>query len=106
MNEQQYHQMVDTLFLKIEAWLEDTNEEIDFDSQEGILTITFEQGDCLVLSRQASLQEVWLASKQGAYHFKRVDEMWVTKHHQTLIQTIADCAKQAGAILDVTKMTF
>jgi len=106
MNEQQYHQMVDTLFLKIEAWLEDSDESIDFDSQEGILTITFEQGDCLILSRQASLQEVWLAAKQGAFHFRLEQETWVTKHRQTLVQTIADCAKHAGVTLNVTKMTF
>lgn len=106
MNEQQYHQMVDTLFLKIEAWIEDSDETIDFDSQEGILTITFEHGDCLILSRQTSLQEVWLASKQGAYHFQLSQGSWVTKHQQTLIPTLADCARQSGLILDVTKITI
>jgi CyaY protein len=106
MNEQQYHQMVDTLFLKIESWLENAEEELDFDSQEGILTITFEQGDCLVLSRQTSLQEIWLAAKQGAYHFRLHQGVWVTKNQQTLIETIADCAKHAGLTLDVTKITF
>ncbi|MGE3318330.1 MAG: iron donor protein CyaY [Candidatus Berkiella sp.] len=106
MNEQQYHQTVDTLFLKIEAWLEDSDEMVDFDSQEGILTITFEQGDCLILSRQAALQEVWLASKQGAFHFRLHQEGWVTKHQQTLAQVLADCAKDAGLVLDVTKMTI
>jgi CyaY protein len=105
MNEQQYHQIVDALFLKIEAWLEESGEEIDFDSQEGILTITFMQGDCLILSRQAAIQEVWLAGKKGAYHFLQQQGSWVTKHQQTLIQVIADCAKMAGHALDVTKMT-
>lgn len=106
MNEQQYHQTVDTLFLKIEAWLEDSDETVDFDTQEGILTITFEQGDCLVLSRQATLQEIWLASKQGAYHFTLHQGVWVTKHQQTLTQVLADCANSAGLILDVTKVTI
>lgn len=106
MNEQQYHQTVDTLFLKIEAWLEDSDDMVDFDSQEGILTITFEQGDCIILSRQAALQEVWLASKRGAYHFSLKQGSWVTKHQQTLVQIMADCAFDAGLVLDVTKMTI
>lgn len=105
MNEQLYHQTVDTLFLAIEAWLEESGEDIDFDSQEGILTITFLQGDCLILSRQAPLQEVWLASKQGAYHFQLQQGTWVTQHQETLAQVIADCAKHAGITLDVNKMT-
>lgn len=105
MNEQLYHQTVDTLFLKIEAWLEESDEDIDFDSQEGILTITFLQGDCLILSRQAVLQEVWLASKQGAYHFQLQQGRWVTKQQAALAQVIADCAKQAGLTLDVNKLT-
>ncbi len=105
MNELEYHQIVDTLFLKIEAWIEESHQEIDFDMQEGILTITFPGVNDLVLSKQPALREVWLACAQGAFHFQYHEGNWLSKHQESLISVIADCAKQANFFLDVTKIT-
>lgn len=106
MNELEYHQMVDTLFLKIEAWLEASDQEIDFDAQEGILTITFPGANDLILSRQPALQEVWLACAQGAFHFQYHQGNWMSKNQEMLIPVLVDCAKQANLHLDITKMTL
>lgn len=104
MNELEYHQMVDTLFLKIEAWLEASDQDIDFDAQEGILTIAFPGANDLILSRQPVLQEVWLACAQGAFHFQYHQGNWRSKNQETLISVLADCAKQANLRLDITKI--
>lgn len=106
MNEHQYHQMVDALFLKIEAWLENSEQDIDFDTQEGILTIAFAKGDTLILSRQAPLQEVWLAAAQGAFHFQYHQEEWITKRQERLAEILVVCAKQANVVLDINEFTI
>ncbi|HRE31280.1 MAG TPA: iron donor protein CyaY [Candidatus Berkiella sp.] len=106
MNEHQYHQIVDALFLKIEAWLENSEQDIDFDSQEGILTITCSGDDAIILSRQAPLQEVWLASKQGAFHFQYHQGEWITARQEKLAEVLAACAKQADVVLDINEFTI
>ncbi|MCS5712704.1 iron donor protein CyaY [Candidatus Berkiella aquae] len=106
MNEHQYHQMVDALFLKIEAWLETSEQDIDFDSQEGILTISFAMGGTVILSRQAPLQEVWLACVQGAFHFQYHQGEWVTLRQEKLAEILVACAKQANVVLDINEFTI
>lgn len=89
MNEQQFHSEVDKLFLKIEEWLEEKDDAIDFESHTGILTITLPKGSQLVLSRQATLQEIWLASTFGAFHFHQINADWVTREGQELWATLS-----------------
>lgn len=97
MNEQQYHERVDQLFLAIEQWLEDSSEEIDFESQQGILTILLPSGTPLILSRQAVLQEVWLASSQGAYHF-RLEKEWISTQGEPLLPLLVEIIQQQANI--------
>ncbi|MFI4938134.1 MAG: iron donor protein CyaY [Candidatus Berkiellales bacterium] len=89
MDEQQFHAEVDALFLEVEKWLEDNNQDIDFESQEGRLTIITPQGSQLILSRQTPLREIWLAAKSGAYHFQKIQAQWCTQQGQTLFALLA-----------------
>lgn len=100
MNEQQFHDQVDTLFLNIEQWLEQADAVLDFETAQGILTITLPQASQLILSRQSALQEVWLATPLGAYHFS-YRQKWLTKTNQELITLLQDIIQQkANIILD------
>ncbi|MGD9591041.1 MAG: iron donor protein CyaY [Candidatus Berkiella sp.] len=102
MNEQQYHDTVDDLFLAIEHWLEKASAELDFETQQNILTITLPQGEALIFSKQAFLQEVWLATPLGAYHFHLATH-WQTKQGQSLIHVLAQSIEQiAHIVLDPT----
>lgn len=91
MNEKAYHTKLDRLFLELEEALETASPELDWDLQEGILTITLPQGSQLILSRQSSSQELWLASPTGAFHFRDTEQGWLTKKGESLtamLQTI------------------
>jgi CyaY protein len=69
MNEREFHEKADKVFLAIEQWVEEIDKDIDIESQEGILTLTLPQGNQVLLSCQTALNELWLASKLGAFHF-------------------------------------
>jgi CyaY protein len=104
MQEPYFHAEVDKLFLEIEQWLEKSHADIDFESQEGILTVSLGEGR-LVLSRQTPAREIWLASPLGAYHFRYTPMGWVTQQGHSLLPVISQIVQQcAGIILDITQI--
>lgn len=103
MKAQEFHAKADELFLAIEQWLEMENDDIDFESQEGRLTIILPNEQQLIFSRQTSLSEIWLASPQGAYHFQYIGEDWCTRQGQTLLASMVSIVQEQTNIrLDVT----
>lgn len=105
MNTKAFDSQVDELFFKIEEWIERSQSALDFEMQQGILTIFLPKGSQLILSRQAALQEVWLASKLGAYHFRCKGKEWVTEQGQKLLPTLAHIIQdQANVILDLQQI--
>ncbi|MBN9286375.1 MAG: iron donor protein CyaY [Gammaproteobacteria bacterium 39-13] len=103
MEAQEFHAKADELFLAIEQWLETESDDIDFESQEGLLTIILPNTQRLIFSRQTSLGEIWLASPQGAYHFQYQNGAWRTRQDQLLLETlVAIVEAQANIRLDLT----
>jgi CyaY protein len=76
MLETDFHGAVDALFARIEALLDDAYEDIDYDTVEGVMTLTGPQGK-IILSRQPPLAEVWIAARSGGFHFRRQAQTWV-----------------------------
>ncbi len=98
MSEQQFHNRVDALFLAIEQWLEKEDVGLDFETQENILTITLPTEAQCIFSRQVILQEVWLATPLGAYHFQ-FTSLWETKQGQSLITVLQTTVEQLTGIV-------
>ena len=71
MNDSEFHRLADQLWLTIEERLDDWDGDSDIDCEinGGVLTITFENGSKIIINRQEPLHQVWLATKQGGYHF-------------------------------------
>ena len=73
MNESEFNDIVDDIFVEIEDAIEDACEEtdadIDYETTSGILTLTFENGSQIIINRQAPLKQIWVAAKQGGFHF-------------------------------------
>lgn len=93
MNEKQFHTLTDDTFLRIEAWIESTYQDIDFETQQGTLVVILPDQSQAVLSRQASLQEIWLAANQGAYHFQWKEDAWVTRKGELLWEVLEKLCK-------------
>ena len=52
---------------------------VDIDNQRsgGMITLAFANRSQIVVNLQKPLHEVWLASKDGGYHFRWQDGSWV-----------------------------
>ena len=79
MNDSEFHRLADTLWLTIEERLDDWDGDSDIDCEinGGVLTITFENGSKIIINRQEPLHQVWLATKQGGYHFDLKGDEWI-----------------------------
>lgn len=98
MNAHQFDEIVSKLFLSIEHWLEQENDEIDFESNQERLKV--EVNNCyLILSKQSPLEEVWLATPLGAYHFRYLSGSWLTNKQEALIEVIADTLSKKGGVI-------
>ena len=78
MNEAQYHANLDDLMVDIEDILDEAETDLDYVTTGGLLTITCESGVQLIVSRQAPLLQLWLASPAGGmrFVFDEDDDTW------------------------------
>ncbi len=76
MDEAQYQQEIDDIFVDVEDAIDETDLDVDVDSSGGILTVTFEDGSAIILSRQPAARELWVAAKSGGFHLSKVDDVW------------------------------
>lgn len=77
MEDHEYEDRVDELFNRIEDEIDELDEDIDVDSSGGMLTIELPDGSNVILSRQITNHEIWVAARSGGYHLSRVDGSWV-----------------------------
>lgn len=100
-----YQRLTRELFAGIEAtvdrWLQD--DVIDIDSQRtgAMLELSFPNGSKIVVNTQPPLQEVWLAARQGGYHYRYVDGSWLdTRDDSEFFASLSKHAsQQAGKAL-------
>jgi CyaY protein len=79
MNDSEFHRLADSLWMTIEERLDDWDGDSDIDCEinGGVLTLSFENGSKIIINRQEPLHQVWLATKQGGYHFDLKGDEWV-----------------------------
>jgi CyaY protein len=104
----EYHQLTDALLRRIEvqadAWLQ--NDVIDIDAQRtgGLLELSLPNRSKIVVNTQPPLQELWLASKAGGFHFAWRDGAWCDTKTGDLFDTVfnAQVSLQAGRPLTLS----
>jgi len=104
MNDSEFHRLADQLMLDIEQTLDnfDGDADIDYETNGGVMTLTFENGSKLVINRQEPLHQVWLATKSGGYHFDYRDGAWVCdRSGWSFSQLLSESAtQQAGETIE------
>jgi CyaY protein len=65
------------LFNTVMAHIEDNYPDLDAQSQGAIVEIENDDGQKIIINQQTPMQEVWLASRSGGYHFKWNGATWV-----------------------------
>ncbi len=69
-----YLRLAEATLQRIEA----AADAVDLDSKpEGsVLTLEFDSGEQVIINLQPAIDELWLASRLGAYHFRHADGAW------------------------------
>ncbi|MDU0809838.1 MAG: iron donor protein CyaY [Burkholderia sp.] len=52
------------------------NYDIDLERIDNVLTLTFEDSSKIVINLQRPMQEIWVASKSGAFHYRNINGTW------------------------------
>jgi CyaY protein len=69
MDESEFNQRVDDILVQIEDAIEDSGADIDYETAGGILTLSFENDSKIIINRQTAVRQIWVATRQGGYHF-------------------------------------
>ena len=85
----------------IDDW--DGDSDIDCEINGGVLTISFENGSKIIINRQEPLHQVWLATKQGGYHFDLKGDEWVCDRSG---ETFWDLLEQAATAQSGEEVSF
>lgn len=73
-----FYVLVNNFFSKIEDSL-DLHDQIDFDYeiQDYVITITFENKSLIIINKQEPLKQIWLATKVNGHHFNYKNNEWI-----------------------------
>ena len=97
-----FHRLAAETLARIEAqldrWLQEDVIDIDAQRTGGLLEMSFPSGSKIVINTQPPLHELWLAARNGGYHFKRVDGAWRdTKDGMEFFERLSqEASTQAG----------
>jgi len=96
--------VLDHIEVQVDAWLDGDLIDIDSHRTGGLLELSFPNGSKIVINTQPPLQELWLATRAGGYHFRYVAGQWLdtreSQEFHALLSTQASA--QAGKILRFT----
>lgn len=69
LSESRLHSLIDQTQAAIEDIFDDSDLDIDLENAGGVLTVRFENGTQIIVSRQPALGQLWLAARSGGFHF-------------------------------------
>jgi CyaY protein len=105
LSDAEYQRLSHAVLAGIEAtvdrWLQDDLIDIDPQRTGGLLELSFPGGSKIVVNTQPPLQELWLATRGGGFHFRWVDDQWRdTKDGADFYTRLsAEASAQAGRAL-------
>jgi CyaY protein len=103
MEEQQYRQLVDDTFRRIDAAFETVDPDLaESTFSQGTLIIVFREKQPLILSPQTPTRQIWAAFRDRAWHFDRQAgaDGWVDDRGQgiALFALVEDLARTAAGV--------
>ena len=79
MNEIEFNQAADAVFRRIEQALDNSDADIDYDSNGSVLEMEFGDGSKLIVNRHVPNREIWLAARSGGFHYALQDDRWLSQ---------------------------
>jgi CyaY protein len=100
LSDHDYHQKADALFFQLQQSLDQHLDVLDWEMHGEILYLNFEDGEKIVINKQAPLHQVWFASKEGGKHFGWLNETWTDiRSGETWYVNLQHLAKRKGLSL-------
>ena len=99
MDDKEFNRLADTTLAQIEAALEASDADLDFELQHGgVLEIEFANASKIIVNKHGVAKEIWVAAKSGGFHFRREADRWVdTRDSSELFSKLSLLAtEQAG----------
>lgn len=87
---------------QVDRWLDDDLIDIDAARTGGMLTLSLPNRTQLIINMQPPLHELWLAARQGGYHFRYAGaDLWQdTRTGEDFFKVLSACASdQTGQAL-------
>ena len=101
MDDSEFQEIVDNEFVRIEDRVDELELDVDIDASGGVLAFTLDSGSSIILSRQVTNHEIWVAAKSGGFHLKRVDSEWFCQNTEESLEQLLNrvFSEQAGVML-------
>ena len=65
-----------TIGLALDAALETSTADLDWDLKDGVLTIECDDTSRIIVNRHVPNREIWVAAKSGGFHFRADGGRW------------------------------
>jgi CyaY protein len=98
MNESEFEALAGGALRRIEAAIEASGIDADFELKEGgILEIEFEDGSKIIVNRHGAAREIWVAARAGGFHFRWDGAAWRdTRDGAELFAALSRLVSQQG----------
>ena len=104
MEDREFNTLADAALARIEAALEASDADIDFElAAGGVLEIEFADGSKIIVNRHGVAREIWVAARAGGFHFRWDGLVWRdTRDGVDLMDKLSALAsQQAGEKIDL-----
>lgn len=89
-----YRELCDELFSYLEDYLDNLDDDIDYESNSDICEITLVNGSKVIINRQPPNEEIWLATREGGFHYRHDGSEWVdTRDGSKLLDRLTNTLK-------------
>jgi CyaY protein len=96
MDDREFNALADGVLARIEAALEASGADIDFElAAGGVLEIEFADGSKIIVNRHGVAREIWVAARAGGFHFRWEGAAWRdTRDKAELMEKLSVLASQ------------
>ncbi|MCF7201446.1 iron donor protein CyaY [Pseudomonas oligotrophica] len=108
LSEARYHDLVDAAQQRIEDAFDDSGLDVDLENAGGVLTVRFANASQLIVSRQPSMRQLWVAARSGGFHFDfdEDEQAWLCDSSGERLGELLERAtrEQGGEALDFDEL--
>ncbi|KEA65203.1 Frataxin-like protein [Marinobacterium lacunae] len=99
MTESEFMARVDETLERVEEILDDAESDLDCETNGGMMTVKCENGSQIIFTRQPPLKQLWLATREGGFHFDYSTEShgWVRDSDGAALADVLSSAFAAQA---------